>query len=356
MKTYKAAVVGCGRMGGFIDNEVIGAPGFYPPYSHGGGFYESERTDLVACSDFREDLMDAFGEKYGVPSARQYTDFREMVARQNPDIVSVATHVERHAEVVIGLAEAGVKAIYCEKGLAASLGEANAMAEACNRSGAILNMGAQRRYHPGFRKMKEIIDSGELGPVQNLVMTYSAGLFDHGCHVVDLLTYLIGDPHAVWVQGHAPASDAIREGDVYSDDPGGDGVMLFDNGVTAYLLHTNRYEYQVNCERGRGRDVQRHAGVLHAEGGPAQLRGGPISGVRAQQPNGQPDRRPGAGARYRRAAERRHGIGEARGGNHGRNLGVAPPSRQAHRDAPARESAAYAPRRPRPLAEGRALA
>ncbi len=250
MKTYKAAVVGCGRMGGFIDNEVIGAPGFYPPYSHGGGFYESERTDLVACSDFREDLMDAFGEKYGVPSARQYTDFREMVARQNPDIVSVATHVERHAEVVIGLAEAGVKAIYCEKGLAASLGEANAMAEACNRSGAILNMGAQRRYHPGFRKMKEIIDSGELGPVQNLVMTYSAGLFDHGCHVVDLLTYLIGDPHAVWVQGHAPASDAVREGDVYSDDPGGDGVMLFDNGVTAYLLHTSRYEYQVNCERG----------------------------------------------------------------------------------------------------------
>ena len=53
MKTYRAAVIGCGRMGGFIDNEVIGTPGFYPPYSHGGGFYTSERTDLVACSDFR---------------------------------------------------------------------------------------------------------------------------------------------------------------------------------------------------------------------------------------------------------------------------------------------------------------
>ena len=250
MKTYRAAVIGCGRMGGFIDNEVLGTPGFYPPYSHGGGFHHSDRTELVACSDFREDLMDVFGDKYRVPRERQYTDFREMAAAEDLDIVSVATHVEHHAEIVIALAEAGVKAIYCEKGLAASLGEANDMAEACNRSGAILNMGAQRRYHPGFWKMKEIIDSGEIGAVQNLVMTYSAGLFDHGCHVVDLLTYLIDDPRAVWVQGHAPTSDAVRDGDVYSDDPGGDGVILFDNGVTAHLLHTNRYEYQVNCERG----------------------------------------------------------------------------------------------------------
>ena len=250
MKTYRAAVIGCGRMGGFIDNEVVGEPGNFPPYSHGGGFYASERTDLVACSDFRTDLMDAFGRKYDVPAEGQYTDFREMVASEDLDIVSVAIHVEHHAEVVIALAEAGVPAIYCEKGLAPSLGEANAMAEACNRNGAILNMGAQRRYHPGFQKMREILDSGEIGAVQNLVMTYGAGLFDHGCHVTDLLTYLIGDPHAAWVQGNAPTSEAIRDGNVYSDDPGGDGVILFENGVTGYMLHTGRYEYLVNCERG----------------------------------------------------------------------------------------------------------
>ena len=67
MKTYRAAVIGCGRMGGFIDNEVVGTPGHVPPYSHGGGFHTSERTDLVACSDFRTDLMDAFGRQYDVP-------------------------------------------------------------------------------------------------------------------------------------------------------------------------------------------------------------------------------------------------------------------------------------------------
>jgi len=250
MKTYRAAVIGCGRMGGFIDNEVIGTPGFISPYSHGGGFYCSDRTELVACSDFREDLMEEFGKRYEVQSGSQYVDYKEMLETENLDIVSVATHVEHHAEIVIALAEAGVKAIYCEKGLASSLDEANAMAEACNRNKTILNMGTQRRYDSGFWKMKEIIDSGEIGRVQNLIMTYSAGLFDHGCHVVDLLMYLIDDPHAVWVQGHAPQSESIRDGTVYSDDPGGDGVVLFDNDVMVYLIHSNRYEYQVNCEKG----------------------------------------------------------------------------------------------------------
>ena len=250
MKTYNAAIIGCGRMGAFIDNEVVGEPGVVFPYSHAGGYSSSDRTQLVACSDFREDLMEAVGDKYDIPRERQYTDYLEMVDKEELDIVSVTTHVEHHSKIVIDLANAGVKAIFCEKGLAPSLYEANQMAEACERNGTILNLGAQRRYHPGFSKMKEIIDSGELGSVQSMVITYSAGLFDHGCHVVDLALYLAGDPHAVWVQGHAPTSDELKDGDIYKDDPGGDGVVQLDNGITIYFLHTNRYEYQVNCENG----------------------------------------------------------------------------------------------------------
>ncbi len=250
MKTYRAAVVGCGRMGGFIDNEVVGAPGHVPPYSHGGSYSECDRTDLVACSDFREDLMEEFGNQYGVPKERQYTDYKEMIAREDLDIVSVATHVEHHSGIVIHAAENGVKAIYCEKGMTASLDEANAMADACKRNGVILNLGAQRRYNPAFRQMREILAGEELGALNCLVMTYASGLFDHGCHTMDLAQFLNGDSPAVWVQGNAPQSEPLRDGSVYSEDPGGDGVILFENGVTLYLLHTNRYEYQANCEKG----------------------------------------------------------------------------------------------------------
>jgi predicted dehydrogenase len=237
-------------MGGFIDNEVAGTPGFVPPYSHGGGFLACDRTDLVACSDFRRDLMEAFGTRYSVDRKRQYTDYKEMIAREELDMVSVATHVEHHADIVIHAAENGVKAIYCEKGMAASLGEANAMARACRLNGVVFNMGAQRRFHPGFWKMREIIGGGELGALQNLVMTYASGLFDHGCHTIDLAQYLNGDAPALWVQGSNQRSVPPREGDVYREDPGGSGVVFFANGVTLYLLNTNGYEYQAHCESG----------------------------------------------------------------------------------------------------------
>src|SRR5688572_20067117 len=127
MKTYRAAVIGCSRMGGFIDNEVIGYPGHVPPYSHAGGFSACPRTDLVACSDVRVEVMEQFGLRYDIPKSRQYIDYRELIAREQLDIVSVATQPEPRAEIVIYAAEHGVKAIYAEKAMAASLAEADAM-------------------------------------------------------------------------------------------------------------------------------------------------------------------------------------------------------------------------------------
>ena len=76
MKTYRAAVIGCSRMGGFIDNEARSSPTFVGPYSHGAGYYACERTDLVACSDLRTDVMEQFGRLYRIPRERQYTDYR----------------------------------------------------------------------------------------------------------------------------------------------------------------------------------------------------------------------------------------------------------------------------------------
>ena len=119
MKNYRAAVIGCSRMGGFIDNEVVGARKHVPPYSHGAGFFACSRTDLVACADPRTEVMEKFGELYNIPKERQYTDYRQMIAAENLDIVSVATQPEPRAEIVIYAADHGIKAIYAEKALAA---------------------------------------------------------------------------------------------------------------------------------------------------------------------------------------------------------------------------------------------
>ena len=67
MKTYKAAVIGCSRMGAFIDNEVVGAPGHVPPYAHTAVFYACPRTDLIACSDIRPEVMEQVGNQFDIP-------------------------------------------------------------------------------------------------------------------------------------------------------------------------------------------------------------------------------------------------------------------------------------------------
>ena len=67
MKTYRAAVIGCSRMGAFIDNEVPDYEAIKLPYSHAAGFFAEERTDLIACADLRPDVMEHFGKPIQCP-------------------------------------------------------------------------------------------------------------------------------------------------------------------------------------------------------------------------------------------------------------------------------------------------
>lgn len=252
MKTYRAAVIGCSRMGGFIDNEVVGARKHVPPYSHGAGFFACDRTDLVACADPRTDVMAMFGERYHIPKTHQYTDYREMIARENLDIVSVATQPEPRAEIIVHAAGHGIKAIYAEKALCASMAEARTIVDTLQRNGTILNLGTNRRWSALYDHMKAELDSGDLGPLKQLVIYMTGTLFNTGSHIFDLLMRLNGDAPVAWVQGTLPrGADSLETGDLLSEDPLGEGTIHFANGVTAYALNTGRgLEVDAICEQG----------------------------------------------------------------------------------------------------------
>ena len=242
---------GCSRIGAFIDNEVTDYQGVTRPYSHAAGYYAEERTDLVACSDLRTEVMEEFGKRYDVPKARQYTDYREMIEKENLDIVSVATQPEHRAKIVIYAAEHDVKAIYAEKAMAASMDEADAMVEAVERNGVAFNLGTNRRWGAGFDKMKEIIDSSELGALRTLIIYANGTLFNTASHNFDLLLRLNSDQPAVWVSAHLPNGDAVIDGDILREDPVGQGMIQFQNDVMAHaLLSPRRSEWEAICERG----------------------------------------------------------------------------------------------------------
>lgn len=251
MKTYRAAVIGCSRMGAFIDNEVPDYKAIKLPYSHAAGFFAEERTDLVACADLRPEIMEQFGIRYNVAKENHYTDYREMIEKEQPDIVSVATQPEHRADIVIYAAENGVKAIYAEKAMASSMDEAAAMMSTVEKNNVAFNLGTNRRWHAGFDKMKEIIDSGEIGKLRTLIIYSNGSLFNTASHNLDLILRLNSDQTVSWVTGYLPQGDSVFDGDVLQADPTGAGTIHFENEVTAHALLTPRSsEWEAICDNG----------------------------------------------------------------------------------------------------------
>ena len=251
MKSYRAALVGCSRMGAFIDNEVRNSKSIVLPYSHAAGYEACERTELVAGADLRPEVLEKFGERYGVPAERQYTDYQEMIRKERPDILSIATQPEQRAEVVLFAADHGVRALYVEKPLCASVDEAHAIVEAVERRGIALNMGTNRRWHPGFDAMREVIVSGELGALKTIIVYSSGTLFNTTSHWFDAVQRLNGDVPVQWAQAHLPDGDTQIDGDEVTKDPQAQGMFGFANGVMGHaLLSPRNNDIEAICEHG----------------------------------------------------------------------------------------------------------
>jgi predicted dehydrogenase len=251
MQQYRAALVGCSRMGAFIDNETRSSRSIVPPYSHAAGYEACARTDLVAGADLRPEVLAAFGERYGVPPERRYTDYREMIERERPDIVSVATQPEQRAEIALFAVEHGARALYLEKPLCASVAEARQLVAAVERHGVALNMGTNRRWHPGFDALHALLAGGELGALKTMVIYANGTLFNTSSHWFDLVMRLNDDVPVAWAQGYLPRGDTQLHDDEVVAEPDAAGVFAFANGVMVHaLLSPRNNDIEVLCERG----------------------------------------------------------------------------------------------------------
>ncbi len=228
MSVYRVGIVGLGRKALTIDDEThLRWLTNYerPPTTHVSAYLSNPKTQIVAVCARSQESLQRFYERTGLREVKGYTDFREMLAKEQLDIVSVCTHTDMKAQVVIAAAEAGVKGIICEKAMATSLEEADAMLAACERAGTKLLVNHPRRYHPTYHQAKALVESGTIGEVVRIHATMWTWLLHNGTHLWDILRYFVGD--AEWVCGW------VR--DDHPTDPGGYGVIRFRNGVTAFV-------------------------------------------------------------------------------------------------------------------------
>ena len=237
-------------MGGTIDEEVRGGPNaILLPYSHAAGYTACERTTIVAAADVVEDNLNRVCSKWNIPN--RYTDYREMIEKEAPDIISIATRPGNHAEITAFAAEQGVKGIYCDKPLCASMEEADAMVKVCEKNNVKFNLGTQRRYTPGYVKMREIVESGEIGERRS-VIAYTSGAALWGyTHAADMLLFFAGDSEAEYVQGNVEVEDSDFEDNRTEVDPAiVMGYVRFKNGTHGVSIPGSAYEFEVECTDG----------------------------------------------------------------------------------------------------------
>jgi len=163
-----------------------------------------------------------------------YGDYHELLAREDIDIAAPILPVQPNPQVVIDCARAGVGAIYCEKPMAASLEESDAMVEECASRGIPLAAGDAYRNIPQHWKVKALIDSGGLGQVQSINLYQSTTeISGGGCQGLSVLRLFADDADVEWVTGWC-GGDPQDDG-----DQGMGGYVKFANGVDAFI-HSKR--------------------------------------------------------------------------------------------------------------------
>jgi|EP01043_Picozoa_sp_COSAG02_P002998 predicted dehydrogenase len=170
------------------------------PYGHSPAYEACERTELVAGCDLRPEVRKEWGERFGLSEDHVYSDYKEMLAKEKPDIVSVCTQPEHRAAIIIYAAQHGARAIYAEKALCASVDEADAIHACLKEHGVILNLGTNRRYDNGYEAARAKIWSGELGSLKTIVMHSTSSLFNGASHCLDVANFLNNDSPVQWLQ------------------------------------------------------------------------------------------------------------------------------------------------------------
>ncbi|PLS03218.1 Gfo/Idh/MocA family protein [Neobacillus cucumis] len=198
MKKLRIGVIGCGSIA---------------QHRHLPEYQINPNVELAAVCDINQERALEVAEKYGVLS---YTDYNELIKSGEVDAVSVCTPNYLHAPITIAALDAGLH-VLCEKPMATSKEEAEAMNAAAEKSGKVLMIGHNQRFVPSHQKARQLIQSGEIGRIYSFRTAFGHGgpegwsvdgkeswffekekafvgaMGDLGVHKTDLLRYVLGE-------------------------------------------------------------------------------------------------------------------------------------------------------------------
>ena len=177
-----------------------------------GAIRDIPDAEVVAVCSSREETAKSFSKEFGIPD--YYTDYRELLKRDDIDAVCIATPPSLHEEMVVAAAKAG-KHVMCEKPISVNCNEADHMIAACKEAGVKLGIIFMYRFMDQAQLIKKALDEGRLGRLLSVDCSgkcfrsdeyYASGawrgtwkgegggsLISQTVHFIDLMLYLVGD-------------------------------------------------------------------------------------------------------------------------------------------------------------------
>jgi predicted dehydrogenase len=245
---------------------------------------EAGAAEVAAVCESAPERLNQAGEAH--PEAARFTDYGGLIERAGElklDGVVIATPNSLHAPQTLAALERGL-AVFCQKPLALSAGEARDMVDAARKADRLLGVDYSYRFTDGARELKRIVGAGELGRIFSLELVFhnaygpdkpwcfdprlagGGALMDLGVHLIDLAFWLLDDPPIRRVRG-----GAFRQGERLSlgrltptgqatvDDFASAWLDLQDGATVASLA--------VSWNAHAGRDCVIRAALFGTEGG-----------------------------------------------------------------------------------------
>lgn len=215
---YRVALIGSGRAG----------------LPRARAFDLHPRCQVVALADTDAENL-AFGRQAfgGIPG---YPSWDALFAAEPIDIALAILPVAPNADAVVAAAEAGCRAVFCEKPLTAKLADADRMVQACASRDVHFAAGVMVSSHPDYIEAFRRVDAGDIGQVQRIHLYDGNG--QGGCHGMNLTRKFAGKAAVVRATGWAEGDPHSDHEEPYDDAPTGfgrlGGTLHFDNGVIAF--------------------------------------------------------------------------------------------------------------------------
>lgn len=246
-----AAVIGCGRMGALTTERTRkSVPPIWLPLSHTEALASLPGYRLAAVCDLAPEQAARVAERF--PGSHFYSDHLSMLEKEKPAVVGIATRTAGRCDIIVDCVRTGVKGIHAEKPLAGSLCECRMALSAMERSGVAFTYGAVRRYMAPYRLAKEVMLSGEIGQLRQVVIEHGSDMLMWGHpHSVDLALFYRPGATATGVRARLNVRKGAYSDGLLDDDPLLVNACIdFSDGTTVVITSGHGFNVRLFGETG----------------------------------------------------------------------------------------------------------